>query len=266
MLPIICIANWKAQLTPDDENALAHEVGTLLHKKPASTVEVVLSPSFLSLSEIAHNADYELSLAAQDCYWEHAAAATGEITPLSLAHAGCQYVIVGHSERRRILGETDAMIAKKCKILFETQKKLGLVPILCVGETAQERSEGKTDAVLLKQLSPIFESVSLNKSHSMVIAYEPVWAISTSSEKGRTTGCSPSDASNARECIQTVIQSYYNDKKNRPRIHIIYGGSVDEHNAVSYVSQSGMQGVLVGGASLHAKRFCAIVHALNTIV
>ncbi|MEK7102821.1 MAG: triose-phosphate isomerase, partial [Patescibacteria group bacterium] len=258
-----CIANWKAQRTPDDESTLSYDIVSALNRTPAPNVEVILSPSFLSLSEIARTADYPLSLAAQDCYWQQPAAATGEITPLALAHAGCRYVIVGHSERRRLLGETDEMIAKKCALLFETQKKLGLIPIICVGETAQERKAGKTQSIVSKQLSAIFDVVSLKNYHSLIVAYEPVWAISTSSEKGIAESCSPGDCDAARGYIQTLFNTYYPAPKTAPTFHMIYGGSVDEKNAASYVQQGGMQGVLVGSASLHAKQFCAIVHALN---
>ncbi len=263
MSSTLCIANWKAQLTPDDESILAHDIVSLLHRTPAPNVEIALSPSFLSLCEIAKTTDYPLSLAAQDCYWELSAAATGEITPLALAHAGCRYVIIGHSERRR-MGETDAIIAKKAKIVFETQKKFGLIPVICIGETAQERKNGKTKSVLTKQLLSIFGASSLDKHHSFVIAYEPVWAISTNQTPGIKTGCSPEECATAVSHIQQVFNGHYSSIKTAPTLTIIYGGSVDEKNAVSYVHDGGAQGVLVGSASLHAKRFCAIVHALNT--
>lgn len=263
MKPFLCVANWKAQCTPDGETLLAQDIHTVLQRRPADNVEVVLAPSFLSLSSIACSVDHPLSLAAQNCFWQAAGPATGEITPPALAQMGCRYVIIGHSERRTLMNETDAMVAQKYALLLKTQKSLGLIPIVCVGETASERKQGKTRMVLDAQLSTIFSSVSVTSAHRVVIAYEPVWAISTNAKGSTKQGCSPTDCADAGEMIHTIVNRFVPKTISEPIVRVIYGGSVDAKNAASYVQKGNMDGVLVGNASLQTKSFCAIVHALN---
>ncbi|MDP2656088.1 MAG: triose-phosphate isomerase [bacterium] len=263
MPPLLCIANWKANLTPEAETVLARTIQGIMQQSPADNVEIVLTPTFVSLYEIGYEIDHPIVLAGQDCYWEEVGAATGEVSPVALAHLGCKYVLIGHSERRIIFAETNEMVAKKYAVLLKTQKKLGLVPIVCVGETLMERKNGKTREILEVQLSALMKAMPFNKNFQIVIAYEPVWAISTN-QHGARKNCDPSDCKEAIGMIKDILHTHSINAVNA--IPLVYGGSVDEHNASSYITQGDVSGVLVGSASLHAKRFCAIVHSLNTSI
>jgi triosephosphate isomerase len=220
-------------------------------------VRIIICPPFVYLSNIAssnfQHQTSNISLGAQDIFWEERGAFTGEISPKMLKNLGCQYVIVGHSERRKILGETDEMINKKIKAAIKAKLK----PILCIGETLEERKKGKTIKVLKQQLTKslshlptqsLIHSATQPLDH-LIIAYEPVWAIGTGNP------CKPEDAKEVLTFLKKLTQSL-SHLLTQPLI--LYGGSVNSQNANDYI-EIGFDGLLIGGASLNRKEFIEIL-------
>lgn len=258
MIKPLIIANWK--LNPASlkgAKLLFDSVGRGI--KNVKHTEVVICPPFVYLPVLNASSFAPTSrsfgglvLGSQDVFWEGKGAFTGEISPLMLKDLGCQYVIIGHSERRRHLKETDEMINKKIKAVLEAK----LNPILCIGETEKERNKGKTSVVLRKQLCSALKNVpcSLFSASYFVIAYEPIWAIGTGK------ACLPEEGKKANVFIRKVILQIYNPKIAE-NIRILYGGSVNSQNARAYLEEAGLNGLLVGGASLNAKEFVEIVKA-----
>lgn len=250
----IIIANWKCnpKTLPEAQGlfeALKHGL------KEVENVEIVICPPFVYLSIIQNSSIQHLTpyikVGSQDCFWEQAGAYTGEISPAMLKDLGCQYVVIGHSERRRYFGETDEMIAKKLKAALE----VGLKPILCLGETLEQRKQGKVNEVLEKQLG-IFKAKNLTSNiQDLTIAYEPVWAIGTG------IPCSPKEAAKTHQFISDLLVSTYN--LNPKAYRLIYGGSVDSKNIESFLKEAGIEGALVGGASLKAEEFIKIIKIAN---
>ena len=246
MKPLI-IANWKCNPTTLKE---AKRLFNLVEKgvKNVKNVEVVICPPFVYISSLSASASAKgyggLAFGSQDCFYEEKGAFTGEISALMLKNLGCQYIIIGHSERRA-LGETDEMINKKIKAAL----KVKLKPILCIGENLRERKQGKTFKVLKKQLQSAFKNAKsqiLNTKY-LVIAYEPLWAIGTGNH------CGIFEAKKVNLFIQKIV-------KNIP---IIYGGSVNSQNSSDYIKKAGFEGLLVGGASLNSKEFVKIAKAIS---
>ena len=180
-------------------------------------------------------------------YWEDQGAFTGEVSGPMLADICCQYVIVGHSERRTILGENDAVIAKKIKAAYRNE----LTPLLCVGENADERKEGKTMAKIGRQITSALKDISGQEAETLVVAYEPLWAIGT----GKTA--TAADAAEVCRGIRNKLEKLFGENV-AGKIRILYGGSVKDTNAADF-HISGIDGVLVGGASLESSSFAAIV-------
>ncbi len=251
MKPLI-VANWK--MNPQSLTE-AKQLFNSLKKgiKNVKNVEVVICPPFLYLSQL-QTTNYKPHLGAQDVFWEEKGAFTGEISPKMLKDSGCKYVIIGHSERRRYLKETDEMINKKLKVTLKRK----LSPILCIGETRKERGQGKTQTILKNQLKKALSKISaFNIQNSkLAIAYEPVWAIGTGK------ACSPREAKKSLDVIKKVISKIY-DKKLAKTIKILYGGSVNGKNAASYIFEANFQGLLVGGASLDPREFVILVKAVS---
>ena len=181
-------------------------------------------------------------MGAQDLFWEEKGAFTGEISPLMLKNLGCEYVIIGHSERRK-LGETDEMINKKIKAAIKAKLK----PILCIGETEMGRKSGRTFEVLKNQLKKAFNNLTIEQFSNLTIAYEPIWAIGTGNP------CLPVDAKKVFLFMQKLFG----------KTPVLYGGSVNSENAINYIREVGFSGLLVGGASLDAKEFIRIVKGLT---
>ncbi|MDP8230852.1 MAG: triose-phosphate isomerase [Candidatus Gorgyraea atricola] len=244
--PIIA-GNWKMNKTVQE----AMDVAVGLKRKfyTFSEADVVICPPFTALSKIHDEIiDSSIMLGAQDMYWEAEGAFTGEISPNMLRDAGCRYVIIGHSERRHIFGETDEDVNKKLKIVL----KHGMVPIMCVGEKLEERDNGMTFEVLEKQLSRGLKDFQKDEVMRIVIAYEPVWAIGT----GRTA--TPQQAQEAHKFIRDFIERTYT-KEAAVKVRIQYGGSVKPDNISNLMSQEDVDGALVGGASLDVNSFTEIV-------
>lgn len=240
-------ANWKMFKTVGEALAfvetLQKDVGPCLDR------EVVIAPPFTALAAMGTVMRTPgFSLAAQNCHFEDKGAFTGEISPPMLKDCGCAYVIVGHSERRHVFGETDDMIQKKVAALF----RHGLIPILCVGEQLNEREAGKTFQVVGTQLSAALEKLGREDASRIVVAYEPVWAIGT----GRTA--TPEQAQEVHAFIRQALAPQY-DKAIANGIRILYGGSVKPDNVDALMAQADLDGLLVGGASLETGSFQRIV-------
>jgi len=246
----IFIANWKMQLSIKEGVNLAKKIKEKLETKN-KLAKVVLCPSFDSLGFVAKairsNQKSRIFLGAQDVFWEERGAYTGEVSVLNLKEIGCGYVILGHSERRK-LGETDEEVRKKVMAVL----KAGLIPIICIGETLLERKEGKTKDVIRKQLAAIFDGLKLKIKNQIIIAYEPVWAIGTG------VYANPKDVGIARDLIFKFLQNYFNENQLK-KIFIIYGGSVDSKNIYEFLTVGKMEGALVGGASLNTNEFLKII-------
>lgn len=222
--------------------------------------EVVVCPPFVYLpllmgafSSARRRASFGgLAFGSQDCFWQDKGAFTGEISPQMLKDLGVRYVILGHSERRQVLRETDEMVNKKIKEVL----KLELWPIVCVGESARERKKGETFQVLKREIKEGFKNVPKSQMLKVVIAYEPIWAISQG-KVGTGNPCSADDALTAILFIRKVISQIFGMALAK-KIRILYGGSANSQNAEDYLGQEGINGLLVGGASLKPKEFLKI--------
>ncbi len=246
--PIVA-GNWKMNLAVQEGRDLAEKIKASCGNWNA--VEVVLCPVYTSLSAVGQIlADSSISLGAQNLFWEPSGAYTGEVSPLMLRDVGCRYVIIGHSERRTYFGETDETVKRK----FQSALKHGLKPIVCIGETLKEREANQTFAVLERQLAGAFTDASAADADKLVIAYEPVWAIGT----GKTA--TPDQAQEAHAFIRKWLVGKWS-AETAAKIRLQYGGSVTADNAATLMGQTDVDGALVGGASLKADAFTAIVRA-----
>lgn len=243
----LVIANFKMNpATAAETSDLVQSYGE--KAKALEGVEFVAAPPFIFLAEILKKG---LEVAAQDCFYEDSGAYTGEISPLALKKLGVQYVIIGHSERRR-MGETDEIIGEKLQAAIRN----GLIPILCVGETQAEKEAGQREAVLKRQISrTLGDWTSAIKDFQFVVAYEPVWAIGTG------LACDPDEANQAMEFILNETKKLIKDVK----MIIIYGGSVDATNIKGFLVKPSISGALVGGASLKKEEFAKILEIANSV-
>lgn len=240
-------ANWKMHFTVDEAVALVEELNQGITR--FDDREVVVAPPFTALAGVASAlTDSPMRLAGQNCYWESQGAYTGEISPPMLRHLGCDYVILGHSERRQYFGETDESVNRK----IVASLAVDLACILCIGETLEERQAGKTLDVLAKQLTEGLHGLKEEQAANLVVAYEPVWAIGT----GHTA--SPEQAQEAHAFIRDNLAKRFNNAVAN-HMRILYGGSVKPDNVDELMSQPDIDGALVGGASLKADSFTRIV-------
>jgi triosephosphate isomerase len=246
----IIAANWKMNMTPSET---ASFLDTFLQAfDEATSVDIVIAPPFVSLAK-AHElmaSHPAVCLSAQNMSHETSGAFTGETSAAMLKEVGCQFVILGHSERRSLYGEDDAVINKKVHAALAA----GLLPILCIGESLEERDGGQLEFVLSQQLEGSLANVDASQMGSIVIAYEPVWAIGT----GRTA--TPEQAQETQAYVRSVIERLYGAGVAEA-IRIQYGGSVKPGNAAELISQPDIDGFLVGGASLDPASFADIVRA-----
>ncbi len=244
--PIIA-ANWKMHKGPAEATEFIDEFENLIGG--SSAVDIVISPAFVALGAAKGalaNSD-TTGLAAQNCHFEEKGAFTGEVSIGMLTEIGVDYVIIGHSERRSIFGEDDAIINAKAKALHAA----GVKPIICIGETLEEREGGQLEAVLRRQLEVGLEGLSADKMAEAVIAYEPVWAIGT----GKTAG--PDEAQEAHAFVRKVLGELFGEEV-AAKIRIQYGGSVKPANTAELMAQPDVDGALVGGASLEPGSFSEI--------
>ncbi len=250
--PLIA-GNWKMHKTMTEAVALAQ--GVKKEVLEVDTVEVVVAPPFTALHVVFQSLQgSHISLAAQDLFYEAEGAYTGEISPEMLKDAGCRYVIVGHSERRALFGETDAIVKRKIRAALQS----GLSPILCVGESLEERETGKTFDVLDRQLKGALAGCSDDDLSRIVMAYEPIWAIGT----GKTA--TPEQANEVHSHVRNVLSELLNTEI-AAKTRILYGGSVKPSNARDLMAQPDIDGALVGGASLAPESFSQIVRSCEAI-
>jgi triosephosphate isomerase (TIM) len=249
-MPLIS-GNWKMHHNHFEAIQTVQKLSYLLTKEDYLTVEVSVHPPFTdlrSVQTVIESDDIPMALGAQHCHWEEKGAYTGEVSPHFLAKLNVQYVIVGHSERREIFGETDEMVAKKITAI----QNLGMKPIVCVGETLEEREAGQTNDKVLGQLMTVLEGRTAEHVKEMVIAYEPIWAIGT----GRTA--TSQDAQEVCAAIRQKIAEAVG-KEAAQAVRIQYGGSVKGANAQELMAMPDIDGALVGGASLLPDDFAQIV-------
>lgn len=245
---VLVAGNWKMFHGPAQAAQVARALCDQLRLGPRT--DVALAPTFVALHAVgAALAGTRVALAAQNCHEQDKGAFTGEVSPPMLAEAGCRYVIVGHSERRQYFAETDEGVNRKVRAL----QKHGLVPIACLGETLAERDAGRTFEVVSKQLEGMLAGLDEASVGSLVLAYEPVWAIGT----GRTA--KSSDAQAVHAFLRDRVRHKLADAAERVRI--LYGGSVKPDNAAELLAQPDIDGALVGGASLEAGDFARIIQA-----
>lgn len=245
--PIIA-GNWKMHKTPLEAEELVRAL--LPQVAPAGDREVVLCPPFPALAAVvAACRGTRVAVGAQNLHWEREGAFTGEVSAPMLVAVGCRYVIVGHSERRQYCGEDDGLVNRKLKAALAA----GLRPILCVGETLAQRELGITEAVCAIQLKSALAGLAAGDLEPLVIAYEPVWAIGT----GRTA--SASDAQEVIAFLRSLLARDYGTALAQ-QVPILYGGSVKPENIRALMAQADIDGALVGGASLDAASFAAIVN------
>lgn len=251
-VPLIA-ANWKMNKTSTEAKGLTLTLKEKFNKK-INSVKIVICPPFTSLTAVAEALNgSNINLGAQNVHWENEGAFTGEISPKMLLTAGCQYVIIGHSERRTFFQENDDMVNLKLK---ESLKE-GLIPIVCIGELWQERETGKTEEVIERQLKAALKGVALEDVEKVVIAYEPVWAIGTGKN------ATPKQANEIHSFIREKLAAMYN-KETAQKMYIIYGGSVTPESADDLIEMPEINGFLVGGASLDPEAFEKIVRSSVT--
>jgi triosephosphate isomerase len=244
--PLIA-GNWKMYKIINDAIQLAN--GLKRELVDFEKADIVICPVFTALASVYDViAETNIKLGAQNLYWENEGAYTGEISPLMLKDAGCEFVIIGHSERRKYFGETDTAVNKK---IFAALA-VGLIPIVCIGETLEEREAGKTIAVVEKQLSGGFKEITAEQMKEIVIAYEPVWAIGT----GKTA--TPAQAQEVHKFIREWLIKNFNADVTE-NLRILYGGSVKPGNIKELMQEPDIDGALVGGASLEVNSFRDIV-------
>ncbi|MYK17092.1 triose-phosphate isomerase [Candidatus Poribacteria bacterium] len=244
--PIIA-GNWKLNNTVSEAVSLTTALKPLV--AGCTDVEIIVAPPFTALASVSSTiSDSNIRLAAQDFYWEDSGAYTGEISAPMLKDVGCDYVIIGHSERRQYFGETNESVNQKVKAALAH----GLKPIICVGEQLEERESGQTEAVIESHITGGIAGLSATDLLSCVIAYEPVWAIGT----GKTA--TPDQAQEVHAFIRGLLTAAHSAEV-ASQIRIQYGGSVKPENASELMAQPDVDGALVGGASLEAESFAQIV-------
>ena len=247
----IIAGNWKMNKTPSETKAFAEEFKALLPKTKWCDIVVCVPAADLSAAVRAFK-DSRIAVGAQNVYFEKSGAYTGEVSADMLADLGVRYVIVGHSERRALFGETDEVVNKKVHAALDA----GLNPIICVGESLEQREMGVTMELIALQVKSALSGVAAEQMRRCVIAYEPIWAIGT----GKTA--TPEQASEVCTAIRALIRAQYGARVARS-VTIQYGGSMKPDNARELLAHEDIDGGLVGGASLGAPALMEIVHAAN---
>ena len=244
--PLIA-GNWKMFKTYSEAVEAAGQLVKLVAM--TSEIDVMIAPQFTALAPVSDVVrGSRVSLGAQNLFWETEGAYTGEISPVMLVSVGCEYVIIGHSERRQYFDETDETVNKKIKAAIKND----LVPVLCVGESEKERESKETFSVLDKQVKKGIEGFSSDDLETLVIAYEPVWAIGT----GKTA--TTDQAQDAHQFLRSVLEKSFGNMLAKS-IRILYGGSVKPNNIAELMAMPDIDGALVGGASLDPETFSNIV-------
>ncbi len=248
----LIIANWKMKLGLADTIKLAEKVKARFSDFTGGIVGVC--PNFISLKEVGKIlSDSVVALGAQDVFWENEGAYTGEVSPKMLVDAGCRFVIIGHSERRKYLGLNYEMVNKSVKAVLETEK---LIPIVCIGENWDERKTDRRDFVLFDQLQQALKGITISGERTIIIAYEPIWAI------GSGTAIEPTEAEYAHKVIKLTLGDMYGIKAVNNNFRIIYGGSINSKNVKGFIGSENIDGLLVGTASLDEEEFYKVAKAV----
>lgn len=248
----IVIANWKMKLSLAETSELAKKMKDKF--KDFQGGDLAVCPNFISLIEVEKILKGSLlKLGAQDVFWEDKGAYTGEISPSMLKDAGCEYVIVGHSERRKYLLENYSMIHQDLKAVLNVE---GLTPVICIGEDTEERKTDRRDFVLVDQLQQALGGINLLGDQEVIIAYEPIWAI------GSGVAIEPEEAEYAHKIIKIALRDMFGMKTVSNNFRIIYGGSISSKNVKEFANLEGVDGLLVGGASLDAEEFYKIAKTI----
>ncbi|MFP4467254.1 MAG: triose-phosphate isomerase [Candidatus Goldiibacteriota bacterium] len=241
--------NWKMYKTMDEAKELASSLKNVLKDVDSAEVETAVCPPAINISAVAEILKgTDVKIGAQNMYPKQEGAFTGEISPLMIRNAGCKYVIIGHSERRQYFGETDASVNEKVKCALEYD----LFPIMCVGESLEQREKGVTNDIVKEQVHGGLKDIPKEKLKNITLAYEPVWAIGT----GKVA--TPDQAQDVHKFIRGLLTELY-DEQAAQSVRIQYGGSVKPDNVKELMSREDIDGALVGGASLKADSFEAIV-------
>ena len=242
-------ANWKMNVAPSEARAFVRKFLARYRRRGDRTV--VLIPSAVSITAVrtALARRTDILVGAQNIHTEPKGAFTGEVSAAMVRDAGARVVLVGHSERRHVFGEPDSATTIKCRLALEN----GLTPVLCVGEKLEERESGRTEEVVLRQLRAGLAGLQPAALSKVLIAYEPVWAIGT----GRTA--TPADAADVHRSLRAAVSALSGSPKVAAAIPILYGGSVNEQNAAALLGADGVDGLLVGGASLDPVKWSTIV-------
>lgn len=249
----LIIANWKMNLTIGEASLFVHKLGGMV--KRHRDVEVVLAPTLLALQPVSlqiHHHDFKL--AAQNFYWRDDGAFTGEVSASQLRGL-VQYGLVGHSERRHVFGELGKDIRHKVQAAYRNN----IIPVLCVGETAGERAMNETTDILHDQLVGGLSNITSEEVEHLVIAYEPVWAIGTGNN------ATPADVEKAVTAIRSQVRHLFGADAAK-KVRVLYGGSVIADNALSYMTTPGVDGLLIGGASLNVHTFADIVNQAHELI
>lgn len=247
--------NWKMNTLKEDSSKLVHEILSATENLQNSSVESLICPPFTHLSYLSEMIkDKKLNLGAQNCHYEESGAFTGEISPQMIRDLKCEYVIIGHSERRTIFGETDLIINKKLMAAVKT----GLKVIFCIGETLDERDKDLTFKIIEKQISEGLQGYGADNLNQLVIAYEPVWAIGTG------VVAKPEQAEEAHNFIRELLVKKFGNSGEE--ILILYGGSMKPDNAEELLMLTNVNGGLIGGASLKSDSFVSIIQTAYSLI
>ncbi len=250
---LVVAGNWKLNKTAAETRTFLTELVERLGGRPGC--DVIIAPPFVCLqAAVGASAGSPVRVAAQNVYWEDSGAYTGEVSGAMLKEVGCSHVIVGHSERRKLFGETDATVNLRLKSVLRN----ALTPIVCVGETIQEREASRTFEVVGTQLTIGLQGIDINAPDAFLLAYEPVWAIGT----GRTA--TPEQAQEVHAFIRGQLADMF-DAGVADRIRILYGGSVTPENFKDLTSREDVDGGLIGGASLKLNDFSRIVECVGSV-
>jgi triosephosphate isomerase len=247
----IILGNWKMKKDLLSSLEAAKEIKNKFKDFNDPEKEIVICPSHVALTGVKSNIEGSiLELGAQNVFWEQQGAYTGEISPLTLVEAGCKYVIIGHSERRKHMLENYSMIHQKVKAVLDVD---GLSPVVCIGEENEDRKTDRRDYVLLYQLQQALGGIDIvTYGKKIIVAYEPVWAI------GSGTVIEPDEVVYAHKIIKLALNDMFGMKAVEEGFKIIYGGSVTSNNVEQFSNLENMDGLLVGGASLYAEEFYKI--------
>ena len=247
----VIAGNWKMNKTPSETKDFMNEFKGILPKGRWCDIALCV-PAVCIPAAVRAMRETRVGIGAENCHFEAKGAFTGELATDMLVDAGCKYVIIGHSERREMFGETDETVNKKVLAALDA----GLIPIMCCGETLEQRQSGVTNEHIAMQIKLGLQNVPEDKIRKVIIAYEPIWAIGT----GLTA--TPAQAQEVCENIRAVVRKLYSSKNARA-ISILYGGSMNEKNAFELLAQPDIDGGLIGGASLVPEKFVQIIEAAN---